>query len=157
MAASLHSPHLPARREAGRRHPRPLFAARPANCWPFCFEACAGRRIRRLCSPAVAVQRAVCLLACSPFACHAHCPHHLAPIKFACPRPFHFCFIVLCHLFHVHVRQDRRLGPAVCRRKFVVQQFASYELSRWQLQHGPAVAARAPGPFDCFFFFLQSP
>ena len=47
------------------------------------------------------------------------------------------------------------LGPAVCQG----QQFASYELSRWQLQHGPAVAARAPGPFDSFDlpFSLQSP
>ena len=36
------------------------------------------------------------------------------------------------------------------------QQFASYELSRWQLQHGPAVAARAPVHLTCFIF-LQSP
>ena len=36
------------------------------------------------------------------------------------------------------------------------QQFASYGLSRWQLQHGPAVAARAPVHLT-LFFFLQSP
>ena len=50
-------------------------------------------------------------------------------------------FILLCPPVHVHVRQDRR------RRKL-------YGLSRWQLQHGPAVAARAS--VDFLPFFLQS-
>ena len=84
---ALPPPTCTARREAGR-HPlaAAVFAARPANCGPFvCFEACAGRRIRELCPPAVPVLRAVCLLPF--FACHAHCPsQHLAPAQFALPR-----------------------------------------------------------------------
>ena len=56
----------------------------------------------------------------------------LAPFYFALP-PCSF-----------HVRQDRRVKL--------------YELSRWQLQHRPAVAARAPVHlFDFLPFFLQSP
>ena len=39
--------------------------------------------------------------------------------------PFKCCFAPV----HFHVRQDRRVRL--------------YELSRWQLQHGPAEAARA--------------
>ena len=66
------------------------------------FEACAGRRVRRLCPPAVPVLQAVCLL--SPFACHAHCPHHLPPSS-SCP--VHCCCAL--PLFHFHVRQDRRV------------------------------------------------
>ena len=51
----------------------------------------------------------------------------LAPVHFALP-PVHF-----------HVRQDRR--------------WELYRLSRWQRQHGPAVAARAPVPFLLFTLF----
>ena len=50
-----------ARREAGQRHLRLLFAARPAICGCLFLEACAGRRVRRLCPPAV-----VCSAGCVP-------------------------------------------------------------------------------------------
>ena len=98
----------------------------------FCCEACAVRIVRRLCSPAAALFSRLCSLACLPLPCHAHCPHRL-------PRSVHFA---LPPPVHVHVRQDHR------SRKL-------YELSRWQLQRGPAVAARAPVhlltfcPFSC--------
>jgi len=84
------------------------------------FEACAGRRIRWLCPPAVLVQQAV--FACSLFACHAHCPQRscprsvcfvLAPIHFASFAPVHsMCARII-------VSQGRRFvcqsGPAVCQ------------------------------------------
>ena len=88
-----------------------VLAARPANCGPFgCFEACAGRRIRWLCLPAVLVLRAVCAclsLPAMPTALNSSCPRSilLAPVHFA-----PLCFAPV----HCHVRQDRRLGPAVC-------------------------------------------
>ena len=61
-----------------------------------------------------------------------------------CPLPSSFLppFSVALPPCSVHVRQDRR-GKL-------------YRLSCWQLQHGPAEAARAP--FVTFYlFFLQSP
>ena len=102
---ALPPPTCTARREAGRRWSAAVvFAARLANCWSLCFEACAGRRIRWLCPPAVPVLWAVCLL--PPFACHAHCPHQRS-----CPHSsllFPVLFILLlCSPVHCHVRQDR--------------------------------------------------
>ena len=101
------------------------------------LEACAGRKIRRLCLPAVPVLRAVCLL----FTLCLPCP---LPFTSSCPRsvcfaPFKFCFV--CAPVHCHARQDRS-GPAVCRR-VRASSLQAARLSRWQLQHGPAVAARA--------------
>ena len=87
MAASTTAlPHLPAL--YGKRQANFVgsccFAARPANCGPFvCCEACAGRRIRWLCLPAVPCSAGfVCLLAFAmpwplPFSC-------------SCPRSVHF-------------------------------------------------------------------
>ena len=99
------------------------------------------------------VLRAVCLLPL--FACHAHCPSRvLAPVHLLCalPRPF----LLRLPPVHVHVRQDRRLaGPAVCL-SVRASSLQATKLSRWQLQHGPAVAARAPVHLT-IFFFLQSP
>ena len=95
-------PHLPARREAGQLCGSCCFAARPANCGRLCFEACAGRRVRWLCLPAVALFSRLCLPAvlCSAglfacraiFACHAHCPQQFAPVQLLCPRSISFCF-----------------------------------------------------------------
>ena len=85
------------------------------------FEACAGRRIRWLCPPAVACS-AGCFVCLPLFACHAHCPHQFLPP-----------FIALCPLF---------LPCAPGSSLYNILQAA--RLSCWQLQHGPAVAARAP-------------
>ena len=89
------------------------FAARAANdvCWLlFCceaytgrivcsscfFEACAGRIVRRLCSPAAALFNRLCL----PATFAMPCPLPL----FTSPRS-----VLLCpHPVHFHVRQDRR-------------------------------------------------
>ena len=90
-----------ARREAGRHRLRLLFLLRGRPTAGCCFEACAGRRVRRLCLPAVP-----CSAGCvpvHPLPCHAHCPsQRLPPFILLCPCSF-------------HVRQDRQ----------VVQQFAS--------------------------------
>ena len=69
------------------------FAARPANCWLlFCYKACAGQIICRLCLPAAAWFCGLCLLACSPLPCHAHCPsHRLPPVHFALPSVHSMC------------------------------------------------------------------
>ena len=110
----------------------------------FCYKACAGRRICRLGSPAVAVLQAVFCLPCH--LCH------VVPLPFStvCPRSSLLCpvlFILLCPL-----SIPCAPGSSVC-----CNSLQAARLSCWQLQHGPAVAARAPVPFDCFFFFLQSP
>ena len=115
-----------ARREAGQRHLRLLCAARPANCWLFvCVEACAGRRVHRLCClqrPGSAGCVPARLCHAIPTALHKFMP----PFILFAPCPF-------------HVRQDHHTNSLQAAR-----------LSCWQLQHGPAVAARAP-VFDFFF------
>jgi len=86
-----------------------LFSLRGRSFVAVCFEACAGRRVRWLCPPAVPVLRAfVCLpsLPAMPTALHMILPPFicftlLAPIQ----------FIVLRCPVHVHVRQDHRLSP----------------------------------------------
>ena len=92
------------------------------------FEACAGRGVRRLCPPSVACSAGfMCLLA----------------FAMPCPLPFSTFlppFILLCPLFIP-------CAPGSSRKL--------ERLSCWQLQHGPAVAARAS--VDSFTFFLQSP
>ena len=64
------------------------------------------------------------LRACSPLPCHAHCPPQRS-----CPRSF--CFAPTC-LFPCAPGSSQ---ATVCKLQ---------ELSRWQLQCGSAVTARAP-------------
>ena len=106
-----------ARREAGQLCLRPLFLLRgrpPAGC--LFLEACAGRRICRLCLPAVP-----CSAGCVPVHCHAHCPQQFAPVHFL------LLCIVLCLPSVIpcapgsSFRASSLLGPAVCQG----QQFAS--------------------------------
>ena len=131
--APSHSLHQPA-----------LHGKRPANFigWLFCceactgrivcscfFKACAGRIVCRLCLPAAAL---VCRLCVPARLCHAM-PTALiilAPVHFALSTPL----FIPC-------------APG--------SSFTLYRLSCWQLQHGPAEAARAP-VFDFSPFFLQS-
>ena len=108
------------------------------------FKACAGRRIRRLCPPAVA-----CSAGCVPavFTLCLPCPlpsSVLAPVQ-VCFAPFYsFCFPLFI--------------PCAPGSAITTNSLQAARLSRWQLQHGPAVAARAPvhllTPLP---FFLQSP
>ena len=82
MPAPPHSLHQPA-----------LHGERPANviCWLlFCYKACAGRIVRRLCLPAAALFCGLCLPA-APLPCHAHCPHRLPPVQFALPPVHSMC------------------------------------------------------------------
>ena len=86
-----------ARREAGQLCGQLLLCCEAGQLLAVVFEACAGRRVRRLCLPAAAWFCRLCLpalfcglCACSPLPCHAHCPsHHFAPVL----------FILLCPLF----------------------------------------------------------
>ena len=76
------------------------------------------------------------------------CPIHL--LHCALPRPFHFasvCFPCSLQCAPGSVRASSLSGPAVCKLR---------ELSRWQLQHGPAVAARAPVYLLTYLFPAES-
>ena len=120
---SLHQPELHGERPANVVCGC-CFAARPANCW-LLFLRGLGRSDYPpavfACSGLVLQAVFACLLA---FAMPGPLPFSsFAPFNFALPPPVHF-----------HVRRDHRKA-SVCKLQ---------ELSRWQLQHGPAVAARAP-------------
>jgi len=124
-ASTLHSPHLPARREVqdvvGSCC---LLQGRPTVGRLF-LEACARRRVSRLLYlPAVPVQQAFCCL--PPFACHAHCPHHkfLPPFSLLSPSSHSIHLLLFASPVHCHVRQDR-LGPAVCLQPCHTNMFAS--------------------------------
>ena len=117
-------------------HQPALHGERTANIGGCCFAA---RPESAGSSAAVVLLQGLCrsnrppaVFACSGpvlpalLACHL-C--HVMPTALLISLPRSFCFAP-CSF---HVRQDRR-------REL-------YRLSRWQLQHGPAEAARAPG-FD---------
>ena len=150
--ALLHSPHLPALHGES-----PDDVCSCGSCCKagqlvavVCCEACAGRRVQQAVFACSALFCGLC------FACHPHCPsHRLPPFKVHLP-PFSslspsWSFLLRLPLVHVHVRQDHRLGPAVCQgQQFVrASSLPAARLSRWQLQHGPAVAARAPVHLTC--------
>ena len=131
-------PHLPARREAD-------FSI-VGSCCDCCeTRPSAGCFLRPVpdgeSAGCVRLQWLVLRAVCLPAIPTAH--QHLAPVQhFACPRPFS-CFVVLSPV-SCHVRQDHHLaGPAVCLSARA-SSLPATKLSRWQLQHGPAVAARAP-------------
>ena len=95
-------------------HRQLLFRCEAGHLWPFVLRPVPGGES----AGCVRLQCLFCgLFACSPFACHAHCPHQvLAPVHFAFPRPSSFASFAICSF---HVRQDQQ---------FVVrqgQQFAS--------------------------------
>ena len=103
----------------GRRHLRLFGCCEAGQLWAVCFEACAGRRVRRLCLPAVPVLRAV--FAC----CHLCLPCPL-PSSTSCPRsvcfaPVQFAlfactlFISMCARITVVRASSLLSGPAVCR------------------------------------------
>ena len=123
MPVPLHSPHLPARRETGQHRRQLLFLlrGRPTVGRSFVVRPVPGGGSAGCVRLQWPVLQAFVCLPCH-FACHAHCPHQvLAPVhllKVACPRS-----VLCCPPVHCHVRQDRRLGPAVCQG----QQFASYK------------------------------
>ena len=125
LAASttaLPPPTCTARREAGQLYRRLLFLLRG--------RPTAGRCVSSRPVPGgeyAGCVRLPCSAGCVPARlCHAHCPSHLAPVL----------FILLCPLFHSMCARIISLlfKPTVCKLR---------ELSRWQLQHGPAVAALA--------------
>ena len=89
---ALPPPTCTARRVAGQRRLRLLFAARPANCWLlFLRGLCRSDRPPAVFACSGPVLPA--LFACSPLPCHAHCPdHQFAPVQF-CFAPL---FISMC-------------------------------------------------------------
>ena len=146
MPTSLHSPHLPARREVqdvvgsccslrGRPTVGRLF-----------FEACAGRRVRRLCLPA-AVLFCRLLFACHPLPAMPTALHQfLPPFKFALPPFCSFCFVCPCFM-------------SMCARITVCQgqQFASCKTVLLAAATRACSGGPCTGPFvDLFPFFLQS-
>ena len=119
-----------------------VFAARPANWWPFVMRPVPGGESAGCVRLQWLVLRAVCLPA-------AILPAMRTTLLNICPRSFASSLLAPIHCALPRfipcapgssVRASSLLGPAVCQLR---------ELSRWQLQHGPAVAARATGPFDC--------
>ena len=135
-------PHLPARREVSHRHQQLLFRCEAGHLWPFV------RGLSRAENP-LAVS-ACSGLFCGLFVClPAILPAMPTAYLIICPRSSLLCpvhFILLHFAFPCSSMCARIvvLGPAVCKLR---------ELSRWQLQHGPAVAAHAPVhltfPFSC--------
>ena len=126
-------------REAGQHRRQLLFLLQGRPSVDVCFEACAGRRVRRLCPPAVAGS-AGCVLPAANFSMSCPLPFSsVCPVQFALFAPVH----------------------SMCARIFIIVQTNSLQaarLSRWQLQHGPAVAAHAPVHCcDSYLLFLQSP
>ena len=121
-----------------------VFAARPANCGPGVLRpvpdgASAG------CVACRALFSRLCLPACH-FACHAHCPsHHLPPFSLLCALPRSF---LLCPC-SIHVRQDRRLGPAVCQG----QQFASCKTVPLAAATRACSGGPCTGPFVLTYLF----
>ena len=140
-ASTTALPHPPARREADVVCSCCCVAARPANCGPFvCCEACAGRRVRRLCLPAVPCSAGF-LFACCPLPAMPTALLNSLPRSSCLPRPFILLLFATCSCPCAPGSSSPNTNSLQAAR-----------LSRWQLQHGPAVAARAPGPFDCFSF-----
>ena len=132
----------------GRRHPAAVvFCCKAGHLWPCVLRPVPG-------GESAGCVRLQCLfsrlLFCLPaiFACHAHCPHqHLAPIQVCLPPSISVCFCFVCPCSM----------PCAPGSPFVrASSLPAARLSRWQLQHGPAVAARATGPFDCSFFPAES-
>ena len=136
----------------GRQHRQLFVCCAVGQLWAACFcEACAGRRIRWLCPPAVACSAGFCLPAslCLP------CPlpsSVLAPVHF-CFAPVHFTFASSapvpfpcapgssCRLLHQFVVRASSLFQPTCLQ--------AARLPRRQQQRGSAVAARAPCSVRC--------
>ena len=128
---ALPPPTCTARREAGRRWSAAVvFAARPANRWLLCFVR-----------PVLGGESAGCVrlqcLFCGLCACCHSLPamptallNILPPLSLLCPVHFKFCFAC------------PRSCPCAPGSNTTCLQAA--RLSCWQLQHGPAVEARAP-------------
>ena len=128
-----------------------VFLLRSRSTVAVCFEACAGRRVRRLCPPAVAcsagfVVACRCLF-CGLCACCQFCLP--SPLPFSSFAPVQVCFAplhLLCLLVHCHVRQDRS-GPAVCQG----QQFV-----RASSLSGPAVCLQTNKFASCWTVLLAA-
>ena len=113
---ALPPPTCTARREAGRRWSAAVVSLRGRPSVAVCFEACAGRRIRWLCLPAVALFCGLCAC-CHPLpAMPTALLNVLAPVQLLCPHSFALfaTFIAMC------ARIDSstvcfQSGPAVCK------------------------------------------
>ena len=132
--SALPPPTCTARREAGQL------------CGQLCFCCEAGQLLAVVLRPEPDGESAGCV--CLQLPCSAGCvPACLClpcPLPFisSCPRSVFIKLLCPVHLLHCALPLfmpcapgSPLLGPAVCKLR---------ELSRWQLQHGPAVAARAP-------------
>ena len=94
MPTSLHSPTYLHGERPTSSGSGCVFAARPANWWPFVMRPVPGGESAGCVRLQYLFSR-LCLPACH-FACHAHCPSQRScpHSSLLCPRPFRF--IVLC-------------------------------------------------------------
>ena len=143
-------PHLPARREADVICGC-VFAARPANCGPFVLrsvpdgESAGCVCLQRFCSAGFVC--ACChFLPAMPTALLNSCPRSFAS-SLLCPYSCAFA----CHLF-IPCAPGSPLSRAGGLFSVRASSLPAARLSRWQLQHGPAVAARAPVHLTFFLF-----
>ena len=138
ITIALPPPTCTARREAGPRRLAAvvLLRGRPSGGRCF-FEACAGRRVRRLCPPAVALFSGLC--ACSPLPCQAHCPQRSSPRS---------VFVLHCPLFIPCAPGSSCLQATSCKL-----QDCPVGSCNTGLQWRPVRRFL----FDSDFFFLQSP
>ena len=114
-----------------------VFAARSVNCGRVCGGLCRAEN-------PLAVFACSCLFcglcACCPFfACHAHCPSSVCPPSFASSLLAPFTLLRLPLFIAMCARIGFRASSLSSN-----QHVCKLQDSRWQLQHGPAVAARAP-------------
>ena len=133
LAASTTAlPHLPALH--GERQANfvaaVVFAARPANCGPFVSlrPVPGGESAGCVCLQCLFSR----LCACSPFACHAHCPSQRS-----CPRSV--CFCLLAPFISMCARINRLL-----------QQFASCKTVLLAAATRACSGGPCAGPFDSF-------
>ena len=144
MPTPLHSPHLPARREqADFIFRQLLFSLRGRSSVAVCFEACAGRRIRWLCLPAVPCSAGFCLPATLCLPCplpSSVCPRSFASVCFA-------LFISMCARI-ISLSTHHCTNHHVCKLLDCPVGSCNTGL-QWRPVHRSIC--------DSFTFFLQSP
>ena len=147
----------------GRRHLRLCFCSEAGHLWPFvlrpepggesagcgCLQlpCSAGCVCLRCCSAGFLLPATLCLPCPLPFST-------VAPVQFALCLPVHFKF---CFIFASFAPVHPCAPGSSVRASGLFSDRASSlqaaRLSRWQLQHGPAVAARAPVHFLLTYLF----
>ena len=148
MPARLHSPPLTCTAKS-RHHLQLLcrFCCEAGHLWPFVLR------------PVPGGESAGC--GCLQLPCSAGCVPAVSTLCLPCPLPINILppFSLLCPVHCVLLAPVHPCAPGSSVRAsslFLPTRLQAAKLSRWQLQHGPAVAARAPVHL-ILPFSLQSP